>query len=227
MFIKELFYKEITDTDHWFPQEDQYNILLDILNEDNKLDEIGFSSGVQMPNFSSINLSQLTPIGHIDNEDVFMIKDSIYELYFFKDAKQITDYIALGDTITNGYRDLIRVHKINNAPKGAITALIMFLKKQNIKIRISNNEPLTHQGLIWIRKLIDNPRGLTITDQNGSSIDKQKLNIEWLNSQRTNIDGPTSIYIEGVIYPHELLEKWDGKGLLRPSYRYLGDIHND
>lgn len=192
-----------------------------------RLDEIGFASNIQMPNFSSVDISKLSPIGYIDNEDVFVINEPTYDVYFFKQNNQISCYVALGSQIINGYKDLIRVHKINNAPKGAITTLIMFFRKNGIKIRISDTEPLTHQGINWLIKLIQNPRGLKITNQSGNAIDVKSLHNEWVNAFNTNIDGPTSIYIEGKIVKHDLLEKWDGKGVLRPSFRYLHDEFND
>jgi hypothetical protein len=155
-----------------------------------ELTEIDFSTGLDERNFSMKKLLEIgTVAGTIEGYEVMLAKAGSQEVYFLTSNNQV--HALLG--FDNGY-----LRNIKNVTKqaGTIRALLGYLvhlKKQTIKI--SQSEPLTHDGIRWMVNLIKNPHGLVITDQHGKTVNPTELYKEWGVARTTRKPGPTGVVI--------------------------------
>jgi len=179
---------------------------------------------------SGLDISKSTKIGTVDGLEVFQMdlgNGTCYFLFHPGDQTYLS-YVATDNKKTNNYLHLRQIENVSGI-KGSLSALMYFLtKKQNFKFIITNNEPLTVNGLNWIVRTINSGRKLfNFTDINGQSLDIKKLTKEYEDSQiDPQYQGKISIVIEshsgnGFNKIFESFESYDG--LLMPMYRIFKD----
>jgi hypothetical protein len=157
-------------------------------------------------------------VGNIEGNDVVMLSKGNQTVYMLKVDNTATAFIGFeGENLKN-------IKNFTQTP-GVIRALIGFLvHKKNMKIKISPNEPLTNEGLKWISRLINDPRGLKIKDQAGNDIDITQLNHEWQLAKKSGTAGKTQITIsENTQFGNKLREneaKRKADSLLMPVNFY-------
>lgn len=192
-----------------------------------KLIEIAYADAI--PELNITDISAAKQVSEIDNQPVWSLSDSLYQILFFKQNKTITAYIAVTLAKPNGYVDLVRVHN-RTSTKGMITALLHAARQLGYKFRISHTEPLTPEGIEWLCRLIQaGGRGFVITDQDHNAIDANQLRSEWKQARMTDSIGPTGVFIEGRTNSSigkSLLERYPSKWL-KPASRFIGDASID
>jgi hypothetical protein len=156
-----------------------------------KLEEIDYAQALDSSNFPHNKVIEIsTRDGEIDGHDVLTASVGNQTVYFLTTAdKKISAFLGF----ENNY--LKNIKNFTNTP-GVVRALLGYLvhiRKKNIKI--SPDEPLTSDGLRWVAYLVQRPRGLKITDQNGAPIDIEALRSEWQQARDSGKAGPTGISI--------------------------------
>lgn len=183
------------------------------------LDEIGYSTELSDANYSTDNLLKIgKPYDTIEGNNVMTVSQGPVEVYFLVIDGQVTAFLGFKNN---------RLKNIKNFTKtpGVIRALIgCLVHKHNKKIIIDSNEPLTADGLKWVRHLIKSPRGLSITDKSGEHIDVDALHKEWNTARQTGKSGTTTIMIgENSEFGKKLRENEalrESKSLLMPHNFY-------
>ena len=174
-----------------------------------------------------LDVSKSTKIGTVDTLDVYQMdlgNGACYFLFHPRDEIYLS-YVATDNKKTNNYLHLIQIENVSGI-KGSLSALMYFLtKKQNFKFIITNNEPLTVNGLNWIIRTINSGRKFfNFKDINGHSLDIEKLTKEYEDSRiDPHYEGKISIVIEShsVNRSDKIFESYDG--LLMPMYRIFKD----
>jgi len=140
-------------------------------------------------------------IGNIEGNDVVMIAKGNQTVYILKVNNRATAFVGFEGKNLKNIKNFTQT-------TGVVRALIGYLvHKQNMKIVISPNEPLTHDGLTWLINLIKNPRGLIIKNQAGKDVDLTQLKNEWQTAKKTGIPGTTGITIsESVQFGNKIRE---------------------
>ena len=145
------------------------------------------------------------------------------KVYFLVIDGQVTAFLGFN----NGYLTNIKNFTENS---GVVRALIgCLVHKHRQKISISEDEPLTKDGLDWLIRLIQSPRGLSITDQHGNQIDTIALKQEWVAARKNGEPVSTGIVIsENLKFGNKLRENEalrENKSLLMPYNFYETEIH--
>jgi hypothetical protein len=180
--------------------------------------EIDYASAVPELTLSQSQIDQAHQVGTADGQPVYVIDDGAHVIAFLKHQNKMASYVAITSQAHDGYHDLVRMANMS-APKGSITALMVFLHaKFDVKFRIPAHEPLTSDGIKWIKNMLVNPRGFHIHDEMGEPIDPSQLHSEW-----NSTPGPTHLLISKITYNNQIFETW--RGMLQPAYRYIHDAH--
>ena len=154
------------------------------INEIDYADKLD-SSSISIDNF--IKAGNI--IGNIEGNDVVMLSKGNQTIYILKVDDKATAFVGFDG------KNLKNIKNFTQTP-GVIRALLGYLfHKKNMKIVISPNEPLTAEGLKWIIRLINDPRGLDIKNIDGGEIDPIQLKQEWKNARKTGTPGTTGITI--------------------------------
>jgi len=162
-------------------------------------------------------------VGTIDSQDVWAsrgIKNHI--IFAFRNNEKTIAYIIINEHPINDCYPLVRIWS-SGTQKGLITALVGYVtKKQNLKLVITDKEPLTPEGMQWLVKLIQNPRGFNITDQSKNPVDIHQIQHEWQLAKNTGKpEGNTNIFIEHIIKDEQ---NWGtGYRKISESIKYIGD----
>lgn len=157
-------------------------------------------------------------VGNIEGNDVVMLSKGNQTIYMLKVDDNATAFVGFeGENLKN-------IKNFTQTP-GVIRALIGFLvHKKKMKIKISPTEPLTNEGLRWISRLLNDPRGLKIKDHSGNDIDFAQLNQEWQLAKKTGTPSETIITIsENTHFGNKLREneeKRKSDSLLMPFNFY-------
>lgn len=167
----------------------------------NEIDYADTLAELSIPPDTIIPQSRL--VGKIDGLQIFSFAQGPTTLYFVKTNNN--QYSAL--VLLNGNH--IRAVKNYSKQPGLVTTIIGFIVHTlKTPLEITNTEPLTKDGLRWLRLLIlRSGQGFTITDQDGNFPDVKKLEQEWKTSKILDKSGPTSITISESIKTLERLEE--------------------
>ncbi|CAB4130287.1 hypothetical protein UFOVP116_363 [uncultured Caudovirales phage] len=186
---------------------------------DGHLSEIDYADSLDSSSFDPNKLMQAGKVvGNIEGNDVYELTNGDQTVYILAVDGKASAFVGFeGKTLKN-------IKNFTQAP-GAMRALIGYLvHKKNIPLNISSDEPLTADGLKWIIRLINDPRGLIIKDQNGKDIDPVQLKQEWQSAKKTGSSGTISITItENVDFGNKLRKnenKRSAESLLMPVNFY-------
>lgn len=154
------------------------------------INEIDYADKLDSSSISIDNLIKAGKvIGNIEGNDVVMLSKGNQTIYILKVADKATAFVGFDG------KNLKNIKNFTQTP-GVIRALLGYLvHKKNMKIVISPNEPLTAEGLKWVIRLINDPRGLDIKNSDGGEIDPIQLKQEWKNARKTGTPGTTGITI--------------------------------
>lgn len=185
------------------------------------ISELDFAYAIPPLKITQQMIDNAGEMGFVDGHCVFGIQSMDKLIVFLKSKNQISAYIAIDIAAQGGFNNLERMNNIS-APKGSITALLVFLhKKHNVKYRISSTEPLTDAGKDWLCKIIDQGRGFTITSGNGDVITADDVSKAHDQARKSGRATPMSILIPKIHAANSVTESW--LGILQPMIRYLGD----
>ena len=159
--------------------------------EEYSLKEIDYSSELDSTNFSHSKVIKLGVVdGQIDGHDVMKASSGDQTVYFLlSNDSKVSAFLGF----KNGYLKNIKNFSGASGLISALVGYVVHIKKE--KIKISPDEPMTESGIKWLSKLIKQPRGLTITNQRGESVDAEALKQEWSNAKNTGAAGTTGITI--------------------------------
>jgi hypothetical protein len=183
------------------------------------LNEIDYADALDSGAISPDNIMKLGKvIGNIEGNDIVMITKGNQTVYILKVNNQATAFVGFEGKNLKNIKNFTQTTEV-------IRALIGYLvHKQNIKIVISPNEPLTPDGLTWLINLIKNPRGLVIKNQDGKDVDLEQLKQEWQTAKKTGIPGTTGITIsESVQFGNKIRKNEESRNsgsLLMPFNFY-------
>lgn len=201
------------------------------LEERNILSEIQYSNSIAD---SSRIIAALKPansikLGVVDNRTVYKLDASdcyVYYLYDIEHDRPLA-YIITEKFKIEGYYPFRQAEKLVDT-SGVAMALLQFLRHYGIKLVVRSDEPMTLKGIMWLTKIIQNPRGLKIHDGSGKSVNLQELWNEWYASHEDYENtGAISIFIESKNdrsksnYCFE--DQTNYSGLMRNPLRYIGD----
>ena len=175
--------------------------LKDVMTE-HQLNEIDYADALDSGVISPDNLMKSGQvIGNIEGNDVVMISKGNQTVYILQVDDRATAFVGFEGKNLKNIKNFTQT-------TGVVRALIGYLvHKQNMKIIISPDEPLTFDGLRWLMNLIKNPRGLVIKNQNGKDIDPTQLKQEWKLAKKTGMPSPTGITIsESVQFGNKIRE---------------------
>lgn len=152
--------------------------------------EIDYASELDDSSFSQNSLAKSGHVdGQIEGNDVVMVKNDTQTAYMLMIDNNVSAFIGFEN------KNLKNIKNFTNAPD-VIRALVGYLvHKKGMTISISQNEPLTPEGIKWLVRLIKNPRGLVIKDNAGNDVDIDELKQEWLMAKKSGIAGKTGITI--------------------------------
>lgn len=159
-----------------------------------KLNEIDYADALDSGYISPDNLMRSGQVvGDIEGNDIVMIAKGNQTVYILKVNDRATALVGFEGKNLKNIKNFTQT-------SGVIRALIGYLvHKQNMKIEISPDEPLTFDGLKWLLNLIRSPRGLVIKDQTGKNVDPAQLKQEWQAAKNTGTPGTTGIIISESI----------------------------
>lgn len=152
--------------------------------------ELDYASKLDDSSFSPNLLAKSGNVdGQIEGNNVILIKRATQTAYMLMVDDNVSAFIGFEN------KNLKNIKNFTNAP-GVIRALMGYLvHKKGMTINISQNEPLTSEGLKWLIRLIKNPRGLVIKDNAGNDVDIDELKQEWSRAKKSGIAGKTGITI--------------------------------
>lgn len=184
--------------------------------------EIDYASSIPPLKLTQEAIDQAHQAGTIDQQPVYVIDDGAHVFAFMKQDHKLASYVVISSQDQDGYHDLSRMQNLTGV-KGSITALLVFLHgKFGVKFRIPAHEPLTWEGLTWLKKMIKRGRGFHIHDAAGEAIDIHKLDAEWNMARVTEKVCATEIFISQIAHNRQIFETW--RGPLQPAYRYIHDV---
>lgn len=189
-----------------------------------RINSVDYASSIPPLKLSQEEIDHAHEAGTIDQQPVYLIDNGTHVFAFIKEDHKLASYVVISSQAQDGYHDLSRMQNLTGV-KGSITALLVFLHgKFGVKFRIPTHEPLTWDGLTWLKKIIQRGRGFHIHDEAGKPIAVHTLDAEWNQARITGQAGSTDILIHQINHNREIFDTWNGP--LQPAHRYLHDVED-
>lgn len=154
--------------------------------------EISYASGIPNVRWTADILNAANKVGRVDSKTIYAHRDISHIFIFIKENDTVPAYIVISAEKDNGHYTLNRTNNIGQ--KGLVSLLLAFTIAEAGPLRINNTEPLTSDGLRWIKNIAASP-GFSLTNTQGNPISTNTLDQEWITSHRTGDPGPTEIII--------------------------------
>lgn len=187
------------------------------------VNEISFASAIPDIKWSQHIIDQSEHVGTVDRVAIYAYSDNNHIFLFPDPAHSISAYVAISRELINGRHLLNRV--VNTSRPGLVSILLSFAISELGSLCISNDEPLTPQGLQWVKNIIANPQGFSVTDLNSNNISASALDSEWQNAMNSGESGPAGILISianGIkTRIKEQAQCFQAKSLFQPAYIFM------
>ncbi len=198
---------------------------------DEVINEIDHANASPPLNWKPEMKQQCKIIGHADGYDIYAMGFGEKRLFaFLENDGKLLAYIVTGKP-TNDYPEYLPLERIENLSKisGLATTLALGIRTLGAKFMIAASEPLTMSGLNWVLGLLKSgSKAFIVTDQDGNSLNSEKLKSEWQTAHVQQEAGPTMILIEfnkrSIDKLTENNTQHVSKSLLLPYPVHLGNI---